>query len=154
MQLLTETRFRRELRALLDTWQGKVLATAEGRLLLCVESMLAHAYADAFHTLLQAVRPDLWDADTGTPRPPFLTSIGTIDHAGRVTAKLLQGHGHLPHEWVIYKSAEQYRDALRRLADRLKLADDDRKQFFTCASNWLAADRRVDPNTGERALVH
>jgi hypothetical protein len=34
---------------------------------------------------------------------------------------------------------------MRRLADRLKLSDQERLEFFTCVKRWLVADLRLDP---------
>lgn len=134
-------------------WQGRVLEGSRGRMMLVVASMLAHAYPDHFHILMIVAKPMLWDADRGVPRPPFLTTIGKVDHSGRIVATVRQTTLAKPVEMTIFKDAREFEGELRRLADRVKLSDQQREQFFTCARNWLAADRRIDPSTGERSLA-
>jgi hypothetical protein len=45
----------------------------------------------------------------------------------------------------MYLTDIAYRDDMRRLADRLKLTDQERLEFFTCVKRWLVADHRLDP---------
>jgi hypothetical protein len=48
-------------------------------------------------------------------------------------------------DYRIFRDETQMRDKLRRLADELKLNDDDREQLFIAARKWCACDRRLDP---------
>ena len=154
MLSLSDPDVRKHANDLRGMWQGRVLDAAEGRLMLVVTSMLAHAYPEHIEVLLRVVQPKCWDEEQRALRTPGLTSIGTVDHSGRVVAMLKAAPASKPHEWVIYKSLDQFKQDLRRLADRLKLPDADRVEFFGCAQKWLASDRRVDPASGEMRLVH
>lgn len=146
---------RKQANEIRGVWQGRVLEAAQGRMMLVVASMLAHAYPDHFHVLLITAKPMLWNADLGVPRPPFLASIGKINHSGRIVADYLPFEGGLKLiDKVVFADTDDFQNELRKLADRVKLPDDDRVQFFTCAQNWIGADRRIDPTTGEKRLVN
>lgn len=135
-------------------WQGKVLAAANGRNMLAVTSMLAHAYPDAIETLLRVIQPLCWDDGRGSLRAPFLSSIAKVDKAGRIVADAVMRDALVGEmnfrDRVLYVSLQDFQNEMRRIADRVKLGDDDRKQFFIVARNWIAADRRLDPNMDPR----
>lgn len=136
----------RESRDLRDTWQGKVLEHAQGRMMLAVCSMLAHAFDEAMPILLRVVRPLCWDEERQSLKAPFLCSIAKIDHEGRVVADAILFEGAVKHrDKVMFASSRDYEYELRKLADMTQLSDADRRQFFICARNWVAADRRLDP---------
>lgn len=135
-------------------WQGRVLEHSDGRMMCVVASMLAHAYPEHFHILIIVAKPVLWDTDRGIPRPPFLASIGKVHHDGSIVADVQEPGAFKPREMRIFDSVNEFQGALRKLADRAGLSDADRMQFFTCATNWLGADRRIDPVSGEKRLVH
>lgn len=148
------------MRDVRDMWQGQVLAEAEGRMMLVVCSMLAHSYDLAMPVLLAVIQPKCWDHERRSLRPPFLTSIGKVDKSGAVVADAMLFDGALiTRDKPVFSSTIDYRDELRRLADRCRLSDEDRRQFFICASNWLASDRRLDPSMNPvdpdaKRLVH
>lgn len=131
-----------------DTWQGKVLACAQARgnnqLAIC--SMLAHAFDEAMPVLLRVVKPSCWDAERQSLRTPFLCSIAKIDKRALIVVDVI-AHDAAPvtRDVVIYGSLGHFQDEMRRVADAAKLTDEERVQFFICAKNWVAADRRLDP---------
>jgi hypothetical protein len=154
MVLAPDLAIRRHANDLRGMWQGRVLEHSEGRMMLVVASMLAHAHPEHFHILMIVAKPVLWDTERGVPKPPFLASIGKIATDGAIVADVREPGMLKPHEMQIFKSVDEFQGLCRKLADRARLSDPDREQFFICAKNWLAADRRIDPATGEKRIVH
>ena len=141
-----------ELRA---SWQAKVLVGTRGPARAVIMSMLAHAYEHALVTLCAAVFPDF----DGSMPVPYLESCAKIAKTGAVCADVRGKDGKLHADTVLFQSDIEMRDACRKLADRLKLPDDDRVEFFKVAQRWLVADRRLDPTFDPRdpdakRLVH
>lgn len=138
MEALTEMRrLEVELR---ESWRGRALAEAKGPTQDVVLSIMAHNFAGAILTLCQVVWPGFVGLEAG------FVSAGKIDKSGRVVADYGHKNGTITRDMVVYRSDIEYRDAMRRLADRLKFSDQERLEFFTCVKRWLVADRRLDPN--------
>ena len=136
----------RHAKDLRDMWQGRVLATAKGNNLLAVTSMLAHAYDEAMPILLRVVNPGCWDAEQQSLKAPFLCSIAKISKSSHIVVNAIDPvDGRVVKDTVIYSSLRHFQDEMRRVADAAKLTDAEREQFFICAKNWVAADRRLDP---------
>jgi hypothetical protein len=119
-------------------------------------SILAHNFDDAFFVLLKAVFPYI-----GTITAPFICSAAKIDKRGRIVADMvLRGDGHVRKDCVIFSSLRDMEGKIRRTADYLKFNDDDRRQLFAAARNWVVADRRLDPTMdsadpdARRLVVH
>ena len=53
--------------------------------------------------------------------------------------------GDVEKEEVLYRSEMSLRNDFRRLADQLKLCDEDRVELFAAVQRWVVADRRLDP---------
>lgn len=139
MDPLIETemlRFEVELR---ESWRGRVLAGAKGPTQDVVLSIMAHNFAGAILTLCQVAWPGFVGLEQG------FVSAGKIDKSGRVVADYGNKNGSITKDMVVYRSDLHYRDDMRRLADRMKLDDQERLEFFTCVKRWLVADRRLDP---------
>lgn len=138
------------------SWQAKVLINSTGTTFAVVMSVLAHNFCEAMTTLLRVVIP-AWD---GTPIGPYLTTAGKVAKNGTIVADVVfPKSGRIEKDAVLYLSEIHLRDDMRRLADKLKLVDEDRAAFFTAIRNWLVADRRLDPNLDPRdpdakRLVH
>ena len=124
---------------LFRSWRGRVLAESKPPLQDVILSVMAHNYAGAILTLCQVVWPGFVGLESG------FVSAGKIDKSGRVVADYGSKNGTIIKDMVVYRSDVEYRDAMRRLADRLKLSDQERLEFFTCVKRWLVADRRLDP---------
>jgi hypothetical protein len=134
--------FTRHLQDLRDTWQARVLvATQRERLGIVVLSVLAHNFDDALPVLLQAVFPGFYAISA-----PFLCSAGKIDKRGKIIADLVMRDNQPPRRnTIVFHSLADMQSDFRRLADRLKLDDKDRRQLFAAVKNWVVADQRLDP---------
>lgn len=139
MDPLIEVEVRRFETELRESWKGRVLAEAKGPTQDVVLSIMAHNFAGAILTLCRVVWPDFIGLESG------FVSAGRIDKSGRVVADYGNKNGTITKDMVVYRNDIQYRDAMRHLADRLKLNDQERLEFFTCVKRWLVADRRLDP---------
>jgi hypothetical protein len=140
VEALLDLDWHRQAKQLRESWQGRVLAAAKGHTGAVVLSVLAHNFDGAILTLCQVVFPGF-----SSIQAPFLCSAGRVDKAGRVIADVAEKDGRISKGQVMYLSDIAYRDDMRRLADRLKLPDQDRLEFFTCVKLWLVADLRLDP---------
>lgn len=146
-----------ELRA---TWQARTLGAAQGRMLVALTSMLAHVYDEAMPVLLRLVQPMCWDAGRQSLKTPFLVSIAKINHSGRIVADAIMRDYDIPQRDVVMFADERDLEyECRKLADRTKLSDRDRIEFFKVARRWVASDRRLDPAMDPRdpeakRLVH
>jgi len=142
----------REARELADMWQGRALReTVKTKLGLVICSAFCHAYqAEHLLILLQVVFPGFQEV-----KAPQLSSCGKIRKDGKIVADVAIEYGmtslgqrYIKREEkgvVIFTSLEGMQSECRRLADKLKLRDDDRRQFFTVMRNWVVADTRLDP---------
>lgn len=147
------TEFQQLETELRESWRGRVLAEAKGPQQDVVLSIMAHNFAGAILTLCQVVWPGFVGLECG------FVSAGKIDKSGRVVADYGSKNGTVIKDMVVYRTDIEYRDAMRRLADRLKLDDQERLEFFTCVKRWLVADRRLDPtmdfaDPDAKRLVH
>ena len=124
-----------------ECWQAKVLTGAGGHLGAVIMSVLAHNFDEAMPVLLEVVFPGFRSITA-----PFYCSAAKIDKAGCVVADVIGLKGDLFRDSKIFDSEIQMRDTFRKLADRLKLSDSDRKELFKCVQLWVVADRRIDPN--------
>jgi hypothetical protein len=122
-----------------DTWQARCLIGARNWQKAIVLSVLAHNFDDAMPALLATVFPGFRSITT-----PFLTSAARIDKSGRIVAKV-RYEGGVEKEEVLYRSEIALRNDFRRLADQLKLCDEDRVELFAAVQRWVVADRRLDP---------
>lgn len=132
--------FRRHYAALAETWQAKVLRAADGRLGAVVLSVLAHSFDDAMPTLLRVVFPGFTSIAA-----PFYCSAGKIAWSGHVCADLVTKDGQIIKMSAVFRDLRQMERKFRRLADGLKLSDQDRLELFTAVRRWVVADYRLDP---------
>ncbi len=128
-----------------DSWQGRTLGAARGKLAAVLLSVLAHNYDDAMPALLRAVFPGY----TGVAAP-FLCSAGRISARGRVYAKMVNRAETEAVDTVLYRDETELQNAFRTLADTLKLSDTDRIDMFQAVARWIVCDYRINPNTGEK----
>lgn len=133
----------RNIRELRATWQGRMLrATRREHIGAAVLSMLCHAYdADNLLVLLKVVFPGFQSIAT-----PFLSTAGKVDKTGAVVADIIDKQERVLKDQPIFSSLGNMQDECRRLADRMTLTDKERLEFFTIATRWVVADRRLDPN--------
>ena len=124
-----------------DTWQARGLVAAQGKTYEVLLSVLAHNYDDAMPVLLEVVYPGFRSITA-----PFLCTAGRVDKTGAVVANRVGKTGAIHKDFVLYRNEVALRDDFRRLADRLKLADHERREMFVCVQRWVVADRRLDPN--------
>lgn len=140
--------FRRHAQDLREVWQARVLAAARGEMGVYVLSVLAHNFDDAMPTLLRVVFPGFTSIAA-----PFLGSAARIRKHGQIVADMVHRDGRIEKDRVIFASEAACQSAFRRIADELKLSDDDRRGLFAAVQKWIVADYRIDPNTGEKSLV-
>lgn len=138
-----------------DTWQGKILAAAAGRMAIVVPSILAHTCSDfEMINLMVAIDPPCWDMCRMSLRLPFLCSAAKIGREGQITADCIDrevNYGAMrQRNKVLFVSLPDFQYELRRLADLCKLSDEDRRSLFSAAVKWLAADMRLDPTMDPR----
>lgn len=138
--VLEAKEFDHAAKELRESWQGRVLAAAKGQTGAVVMSVLAHNFEGAILTLCQVVFPGFTSIEA-----PFLCSAGKINKAGFVVADVVTRDGRVAKDAKIFGNDIVLRDEMRRLADRLKLSDQDRSEFFTCVKRWVVADQRLDP---------
>jgi hypothetical protein len=122
------------------SWQARALSETGGHLSAVVLSVLSHNFDGAMPALLSLVFPGFKSITA-----PFYCTAGKVDKSGRVVADVVTKTGQIVKDAKVFDSEMQLRDAFRRLADRLKLNDDDRIEMFKCVQRWVVADRRLDP---------
>lgn len=122
------------------TWQARTLLAAQGKTAAVLLSVLAHNYDDQMLPLLQVCFPGFTSITA-----PFLSSAGRIMKSGAVVADRISATGKIQKKYVLYRNEIELRDDFRRLADRLRLSDQDREQLFIAVQKWVVADYRLDP---------
>lgn len=122
------------------TWQARTLTAATGKSAAVLLSVLAHNYDDQMLVLLQVCFPGFTSITA-----PFLSSAGRVMKNGAVVADRVSATGKVEKKFVLYKNEIALRDDFRRLADRLRLSDQDREQLFIAVKKWVVADYRLDP---------
>ena len=128
-----------------QSWQCRALLQAKGLDFAVVLSMLAHSYDDAMIRLLRIAFKGFYSI-----KAPFLGTAGKVDKAGRVCADVVTDYGKVFKMQPLYVDEVHFRDAMRRLADRLRLEDDERSELFAVAQRWIVCDFRLDPNMDPR----
>ncbi len=134
--------FSKEAQEIRDMWQSRALAAAGGKMRAVLTAVLAKEYHAAFTVM--------WRVTFGDQDVPdsFIAGYGKVFPSGRVVADVM-GSDRVKRPAVIFASPEAYTGAMRRLADRLKLKDTERAEFFGILSKWIVADMRVGPH-GQR----
>jgi hypothetical protein len=122
------------------SWQAQVLSEAKGQLGAVVLSVLSHNFDDAMPVLLRLVFPGFTSIAA-----PFYCTAAKVAKNGTVVADCVTRDGQIVKDTVVFRSEIEMRDQFRRLADRIKLNDQDRDQLFKCVQRWVVADRRLDP---------
>lgn len=127
-------------------WQVRAMvATRHRELGMAVLSMLARTYDDAMPVLLRVAFPGFISI-----APPFATTCGRIDKTGAVVADVMDRSGNIEKDAAIFKNTNDMQEQFRRLADELKLPDEQRIEMFKVAQRWIVADRRLDPTMDPR----
>lgn len=129
-----------------EGWQVRALiATRRKPLGMVVLSMLAHTYDEAMPVLLRVAFPGFTSI-----APPFLTTCGKIDKTHAIVADVVGRTGKIEKNVAIFQHASDMQGQMRRLADELKLPDEQRIEMFNVAQRWIVADRRIDPTMDPR----
>src|SRR5262245_50801010 len=127
-----------------DSWQCRALLMADGRCFSVLLSVLAHTLDEAMAVLLPVAFPGFTSIGA-----PFLCTAGKVSKSGGIVANMVDFDGCIVRDFARYRDEQEMRDEFRRLADRLKLSDDDRMEMFKCVQRWVVADRRLDPTRSE-----
>lgn len=122
-------------------WQGRVLAATRTKPIgMVVLSVLSHNYDDVMETLLRAVFPGFKSISA-----PFLSTAGKIARTGHVMADVVHASGRIEKNRAIFRDTADMRSQFRRLADEMKLSDEDRRELFGAVQRWVVCDYRIDP---------
>lgn len=131
---------RRHAADLRETWQGRALAHAKGKLSAVVLSILAHNYDDALPVLLRVVFPGFT-----TITAPFYCTAARVAYNGAICAHMIDRDGRMIRNSVVFLDAADMQAELRKLADAIKTTDAERVELFAAAKRWVVADFRLDP---------
>jgi hypothetical protein len=138
-------------------WQGRALREAKGTFLgLVLCSAFDHAFGtEALLVLLQVVFPGFVET-----KAPQLCSLGKISKHSAVVADMAMEYGRTPlgaryikkkvEDATIFENTKEMEGEFRRLADKLKLNDHDRRELFSVAQHWVTSDTRLDPRMDPR----
>jgi hypothetical protein len=121
-----------------QTWQSRVLAAAKQREGAVMVAIAIEMYFDAIHALLHATFDGFKDLSL-----PALKGYGTVEESGHISC-ILVGRDRSLQRVAVYDDEDEMINAFRRIADKLKLNDADRKGLFADLQAWVAADKRVD----------
>lgn len=130
----------KEAAELREMWQSRILVACDGLERAVVVRMFVSAYKDAIRVLLAATFPGFRDL-----KPPQIVGHAKIAPSGRVIADVLEKNGGI-RTHILFDSQDQMRARFGFIADKLKLNDFDRIEFFTMLQKWVVADLRVDPH--------
>jgi hypothetical protein len=119
-------------------WQSRALVAAEGKLGRVLLVVFAKEYAAALPILLRVSIPGFEDI-----KAPFLSGYASIMPTGRLVCDMTCTDGSI-RKTEIYRSNDEFVGEMRRLADRLKLSDEDRDEMFMVLRKWVTADLRID----------
>jgi hypothetical protein len=122
------------------SWQGRLLATATGKMGAVCLVMLAHTYYEAMDVLLRVVLPGV------SITPPCLTGTARIAHTGKVMCSAIDENGIFNLGIPVFDSEDELTGEFRKIADKLKLTDDERVELFKAVQNWVTADYRIKPS--------
>lgn len=148
MNAMTEIKplnFHRHGQDLRETWQARCLAEAKGKTAAVVLIVLCMSYSTAIKTLLRVV------FSIRDIQRPFFASGAEIQLSGKLVCDLVEKSG-ITHPVVVYESTDELNRDMRDLADRLKLSDNERREFTAAIQRWVIADHRFD-HLG-RKVVH
>lgn len=122
-----------------DTWQARCLAHASGQMGPVMMCVLAHSYFEALDILMRVVFPGVKIA------PPCFTGTAHITDTGRVVCNMIDADGAMIIGVTVFEREDQLTGEFRRMADRLKLNDGERKALFEAVQDWVVADHRIKP---------
>lgn len=132
-----------------QSWQGRALAYVQehslGQLGAALLSLLADNYDETMPFLLHAVIPDAAGVKT-----PFYCSSPKINKGGYVIADMIDKNGRKLKNTIVFMSSEQMETVFRKLADVVRMTDDERLDLFACVHHWVKADQRLDPTMDRR----
>ena len=140
----------RETEEIRQSWQGKALAYTRGKMAAVMMSVVAHNIGDAIamKTLLRILFPGFMQIAL-----PFFCTPARISHSGRITAHMIDRDGHMQQNRVVFKDEADMQKQFRTLADELALNDIERVGMFLAVRNWIVADLRQNPITGEKDVA-
>lgn len=118
-----------------DLWQARILNMARGILQRVFIAAFANEYKDAMRALIYAIG----GKDIALPT---LCGYATISPGGRLICDELDSNGS-KRKIAIYETEGIMLYEARKLADKLKLSDADRKEMFVILQKWIARDMRI-----------
>lgn len=141
MELNLDLVFKRHFDDLRASWQVRALIETQHKHIgVVLLSVLAHTYDEAMFVVMRVAFPGFTSIV-----PPFLCTAGKIAKTGAVIADVVQRNGTITKNTVLYKNDKKLRDDFRRLADKLRLGDQDRLELFSALRRWIVCDYRLDP---------
>lgn len=123
------------------TWAARALMASDGRMRMCVLSILAHNFdeGDAIPVLMQITGQ--WPL-----KAPFLCSAARVLKSGQIAASVVTKDGKILKWAKLFENEKAMETEFRRLADRLKFDDSERFNLFLAVKRWVVCDYRIDPN--------
>lgn len=131
----------RHAQQLRDEWQCRLLVESKGVERLVVLAVLANLYLEAMEVLLNVAFPDFIQI-----KPPIYSGFATIKRAGHVVCDYIDADYTVYRNVVVYDSEDKMNGAFRRIADRLKLGDNERIALFVDLKRWVSRDERIGPS--------
>lgn len=142
--------YHRHASELREMWQSKVLAATlygdreyvrpRNKIGMCVLSMLAHSFDEAMPTMLAVVFPGYRSIAA-----PFLVTCAKVAKTSHVMADMVSNDGNIFKNQALFLNTQHMERDFRRLADALKLTDQERVELFKVVKNWVVCDYRLDP---------
>jgi len=149
----------RHAQELRETWQGRLMRAVPfdvqfghvkpgNKMAAVVLSVLAQSYEAGMWPLMVVTFEQFTSI-----LPPFFTTCGKISLKGKIYADMTTKSIDAVERVIVFHSEKDMQTEFRKLADKLKLNDDDRRELFGAVKRWIVCDYRIDPNTGEKEKV-
>lgn len=128
----------KKLDEMTQMWQVRALREAKDKISRVLLVVFAKEYAAALPILLRVAIPGFEDIQA-----PFLSGYASIMPSGRLVCDMTCSDG-LIRKTEIYHTTDEFNSDMRRLADKLKLSDEDRDEMFMLLRKWIVSDLRID----------
>lgn len=131
-----------------ETWESRALVAAEGKMQrILLAAIRAEIREDL---LLLLLRETFGQIEIKTP---FYRGHASIVPSGHLVCEVVDrdANGLVWRGTVkVYDNENRFLYEMRKLADKLKLSDEDRKDMFRVLQKWITKDERFDLNNEKR----